>query len=549
MSWLSQAWGWSTNSREAITALGALMGGGIVARVVLGPASSSAHRPAADADRNRAGIATDFWLATVVAAVLLAAILLVHNWPVLTATIVPSGDAAADMLLVDRANHDWLLTGHYSRFGFNHPGPFFLYLRHIAESLAGGHLTGPYNAQLLAVIGGAALFLGMGAAAAAALVGGGWPGVAAALATLAVVLIQGQRGGMLSDAWMPNVLVAPFFAFVLLLAETIRGRLRLLPATTFCGGALAHGYVVLLPFVVLAWPLALAFGLQSRRQQAPGGRGLPVWPLAASLVIILLFVAPPLLDAFLHPPGNIARIVAMTPRLSGYAEPWGAALAFVAQYWMDLDPAILVAAGAGAVLALREPEPRNGLARVAAVVALVTLILVVAARSMPGPLHHFIGLFYQGALLALAVAAIATGLSVAMHGVAALRYTIIALAVLLAGIAVLGRFRDGYAGDPSLRALTDAIVRDARAQHDQRVRLQFSDSDRWAIAAGLLVDLDRFGQPSCVAAPELDFLFTPERICPTARDARHYDIVAAEACGDGCIARSGDVGIEAVPAR
>ena len=251
-----------------------------------------------------------FWLIATVAAALLAAILVTHNWPVLTAEILPSGDAAADMLLVDRANHDWLLTGHYSRFDFNHPGPFFLYLRHVAERLAGDVLPGPYNAHLLAVLGGVALFLGMGAAAAAGLAGGGWPGVAAALATLAVVLIQGQRGGMLHSAWMPDVLVAPFFAFVLLLAETARGRVWLLPAATFCGGALAHGYVLLLPIVGVAWPLATVLGLRCYRQRNPLARALPVWAIAGSLAIILLFAAPPLLDVLLHPPGNLARIAA-----------------------------------------------------------------------------------------------------------------------------------------------------------------------------------------------------------------------------------------------
>jgi len=491
-----------------------------------------------------------FWLIAAAAAVLLCVILVTHNWSVLHTEILPSGDAAADMLLVDRANHDWLLTGHYSRFDFNHPGPFFLYLRHLSERLVGNDLPGPYNAHLLAVFGGVALFVGMGAAAASTLAGGGWPGMAAALATLTVVLIQGQRGEILTNAWMPNVLVTPFFAFSLLLAETARGRLRLLPAATFCGGALAHGYVLLLPIVGVAWPLAALLGVRRYRQRDAVGRALPVWPIAASVALILLFAVPPLLDALLHPPGNVARIIAVARRSPpGDVRSWSSALAFVAQYWADLNPLIAVAAALGALLALRERGSRMGLGYVAFIVALLTVLMMVIVKRAPGELYPFIGLFYLGAPLALTVAAVASGLPSVMRGAIAARCVSIALALLLAGTALLGDFSGSYSGDPSLRPMTEAILRDARAPHEQRIRLQFADHEHWAVAAGLLVDLARFGQPACVVAPGWDVLFTPERICPPLANARQHDIVAAEACGDGCIVRSGKVGIQVIPEK
>src|SRR5262249_36322649 len=139
---------------------------------------------------------SSFWLATAMATAFLMVVVVAENWGELGAELIPSGDFAADALLVDRANHDWLLVGHYSRFKFNHPGPFFLYLRPIAEWWFAGYLPAPFNAHLLAVFGTAAFFLGMGSAGGAALAGGGRSGAIAAMASLAAALLQGGRSGM-----------------------------------------------------------------------------------------------------------------------------------------------------------------------------------------------------------------------------------------------------------------------------------------------------------------------------------------------------------------
>jgi hypothetical protein len=257
----------------------------------------------------RATSRTPFWATAAIAAVVIASVLVVQNHSALTTEILPTGDAAADVLLVESAQHRWLLTGHYSRFDFNHPGPFFFELRRLGEWLAGDLVPGAYNGDLLGVLIGNALFVGIGSAAAALLAGSGWNAGAAAAAAVLLVLRQVGSGGLLSDTWMPSVLVAPFFAFVLLLGHVARGRVRLLPATTFCAGALAHGYVVLLPIVALVLPVAAATGLRRRLRR---GATVPRWVLPAALVVALAFAAPALLDVALHFPGNLGRIVATT---------------------------------------------------------------------------------------------------------------------------------------------------------------------------------------------------------------------------------------------
>jgi len=54
----------------------------------------------------------------------------------LKAEEMPISDFAADLLLERKIDdHGYLLTGHYSRFKFNHPGPFFFYAYHAMHRL------------------------------------------------------------------------------------------------------------------------------------------------------------------------------------------------------------------------------------------------------------------------------------------------------------------------------------------------------------------------------------------------------------------------------
>ncbi|MBY0275334.1 hypothetical protein K2Z84_08335 [Candidatus Binatia bacterium] len=470
---------------------------------------------------------------------MIAIVLVAQNRTALTAEILPTGDAAADVLLVEHAKHEWLLTGHYSRFDFHHPGPFFFELRRLGEWLAGDAVPGPFNGDLLGVLIGNALFIGIGSAAAALLAGAGWQACAAAIATAIVVLVQAGRDSALSDTWMPSVVVVPFFAFVLLLAQVARGRVRLLPATTLCAGALAHGYVVLLPIVALALPLATATGLRRRTRR---GGTVPRWIVPTSVVIAVVFAMPPLIDVVLHFPGNLGRIVATslaTP--AGPGRSWSAALRFVAQYWTDLATLPAAVAFVAVLLGLTHRPSHEPLAAILGVIVLLTAALVVIVKRAPDELYPYIARFYLGAPLALECAAIA--LAIGRLSRRGARNAAAALAILGLGVAARADLGGRERGDPSLRVLTTAIQRDARAHGFDTVELAFEPDDRWPVAAGLLVDLGRQGEQACVAAADWGVLFTPERLCRARGEAARYVVVPPDACGTTCLARTEDAGI------
>jgi hypothetical protein len=82
----------------------------------------------------------------------------------ISAQVPPGGDLAADILLANQITEKgYLLTGHYSRFGVDHPGPFFFYIYHLFEILLPHAILSRCGIWALATAILNALFLARGA--------------------------------------------------------------------------------------------------------------------------------------------------------------------------------------------------------------------------------------------------------------------------------------------------------------------------------------------------------------------------------------------------
>src|SRR6202012_5916255 len=82
------------------------------------------------------------------------AVLVIRSRFLFAAAFYEQGDAGANSILIQQALHGTLLIGNYSREGFNHPGPAFLYVQAAGQwLLAGGAHLVPraWNAHVLAV--------------------------------------------------------------------------------------------------------------------------------------------------------------------------------------------------------------------------------------------------------------------------------------------------------------------------------------------------------------------------------------------------------------
>jgi hypothetical protein len=173
-----------------------------------------------------------------------------------------SADMGANSVLIEQARRFTLLVGNYSREGFHHPGPAFLYMESWGESIFWAMLhvvPTPWNGQLIGLY-----ILNAGFAACVVAVTYGW--IRSARGALAAVAVLGLFGVMhpavFNSDWMPYVYVPAFLTFLVSLASVFAGRSGDAWILALSGWFLIHGHAAFLfivpalvaaPIVVRTW--------------------------------------------------------------------------------------------------------------------------------------------------------------------------------------------------------------------------------------------------------------------------------------------------------
>ncbi|WP_428391223.1 hypothetical protein [Lichenicoccus sp.] len=262
--------------------------------------------------------------------------------------VLPMGDAAADDLLVQQAQHLRLLHGNYSRFGFYHPGPWFLYVAALGEDLF-YRWTGLFNSYLGAQTFALSLTQAIAFAVACRLWGlvSGRP----LFGALAVAIIAACIVSPLAPAnpfvqlWTPYSTIASSLLAATGLAGCILRGSSWLPLLVLGSAQMVNGHASFLGIVPMILGLAaLLLGIVHR----PALRlsTLSAWiagnrlPVCLSVAIAAFYAAPILLQTILHWPGELAQywhfIGALPPqRLAG---AWHTVLGFIpaAGVWLLL---------------------------------------------------------------------------------------------------------------------------------------------------------------------------------------------------------------------
>ncbi|HEX5255766.1 MAG TPA: hypothetical protein VFW69_18185, partial [Mycobacterium sp.] len=252
----------------------------------------------------------------------LLVLLLVRNRGLFARAVYEAGDPAANSILTLQAKHFALLTGHYSRVGFHHPGPAFFYVQAGGEWLLhdlARVVPAAYNGQAIAIMALNATLIAL-----ALTILYTWVrSVAAVLTAAGITLIfLAEHPQLVCSTWMPHVCFAPFLLYLFAVASVAAGRPRHLWIMVLAGGLLVHGHA---EFLVLVPLLALAALVPQRRQLLTQRREL----LIASAVLAL-FLLPIVLNATLHWPGEIPQYLAYGHRAPN--QPVAAAR-FLAQFW------------------------------------------------------------------------------------------------------------------------------------------------------------------------------------------------------------------------
>ena len=282
------------------------------------------------------------------------------------------GDFAATSLLVEDAKHQFLMQGHYSRTGINHPGPAILYSFAVGQfvfydwlRIADSQIAG----QLAGIACYAALWLAM-------------------CGILFNRIVRDQLGGlillsafMLASAyaerpemfgiWFPYPVYLPFSVFTLALSRLCIGKADSLIATAVSCGFLWHGHVSFLAItalmVFLAFLCVILFdGTRLKPSLARLLRFVTGnWiRLLVAGAILFVFLLPLIIRTIREFPDPIRQYLSYKTGRHSLVE----ALYFAMQYWGD--------------------------GVIAVIVATLLMVLLVAAARRRSELVDAIGVFY-----------------------------------------------------------------------------------------------------------------------------------------------------------
>ena len=496
------------------------------------------------------------WLVAVVSFVVLVAVLVARNAFLFSNSYYEDGDQGANSILIEQARHFQLLVGNYSRLGFNHPGPAYLYVQALGEELWYDLLHAvptPWNGQMLAVYALYSAFVAL----AVAIVYGWTRSAAAAAACLAAVAgFAAIHPMILASDWMPYLYVLTFALFILAGASVAAGAGRDVWIFALAGWFLIHGHAAYLFFVpgitgvvllALAWPRRrrILAGLRTGPWASLRGflgRNRRAW--IPAVAISALFLLPIVVNVALHWPGSFGRYFSYGSSSQAGGHSAGAVLTYVLWYWWPggSAPSDRLAGFIPLLSYLVASElawwcTRGLLRRFLLTLLGLTLVssvlfIAYAAVGIDNLTRngHYIGYFFWSApLLTLVAAAVALAeaLSRALAATAGRRVLAAVAAALVAAGALaaftaapLSRTSTSYS-DPDApwmsppdtdQAIPGAVVALSDDSPGQTLVINL-DHDTWEDLTGFLVQAERTGVRACVDSPHWAYMVTSQFIC------------------------------------
>jgi hypothetical protein len=442
-----------------------------------------------------------------VPAVVLASVLVTQNTFLFSTPMYEQGDSAADSVLIQQALRLRLLTGHYSREGFFHPGPAYLYVQAAGQWLFRNVLhvvpTG-WNGQLLAVFAFSAVFTGL-----AVMVVYGWTRswIVAAM-TFAVIC------GMICfhtlvpiSGWPPEMFVLTYLVFLLAAASVAARQARDLWVLALSGWFLIHGYAPFLFFVPLTLVVIAAFALWPSRGHVRADvrkfirerrrQWLPV------VVISVVFILPIALNLVLHWPGQFGKYIAYSESGKAGGHSADQVVRFMAWFWgPKLDTGIAqlacVAAAPAAIVWLTRGLLQRCLGALLVIALVTTVAFAYYATTAADVLsNYYIGYFYWSVpcvFMLIVVVAVTQALPSLLRPAVAVAAAASALAALVFGVVLRTSTNDN---DPALPSAVAAVA--ARA-HGQRLVLDVG-SGAWPQALGFALQAERTDVRFCLTDP------------------------------------------------
>ncbi|RIJ14366.1 hypothetical protein D1227_15545 [Henriciella mobilis] len=340
----------------------------------------------------------------------------------LGADLVPISDRAANSILIDQAKSDVVWHGNYSRVGFVHPGPFFIYVMTFGEVVFHDLLkitSAPVAQNIGAAIYASVFFI----LSVRTLRSANREHMVAAIVAVCVsIACLHMTLDVVSTVWPPNLYVPAAFLLGVSAWAVLNGSGFALIGFCLAGGALVHGHASNLALVpLIAVLVALRLGFKFARK-TPFTFELKRSHLVWCAVIFTAFVFPFAVHNLTVTPPEIMRYAEFSDRESNSLAE---GLYYTAQYWKTgwalLIPVLAVIAAVVLALRQRAGQPDHAAATADApetgtagtgrrqgfstlidafwVLAAFTLALAYYATAKIDNLHeYYIGYWYYGAI-------------------------------------------------------------------------------------------------------------------------------------------------------
>lgn len=461
------------------------------------------------------------------------AILLTRGGFLFTTPLHESGDSAANSILVRQAEHFTLLHGNYSREGFFHPGPAYIYILAAGQAFFHGLLHAvptPWNGQLIAVAIGNSALVATVVWVINSWTRSVWATLAAAVAVLGFI---DAHPLIIASAWMPYLYVPTFLCFVVSAASVAAGRTRHLWLLAVTGCLLIHGHVSFFLFVLVMAAAAAAAAVFLSAGSPPltavsrffRERRSHWIPAAVTCVV---FAVPVVADVVLHWPGQFGAYLRYMRSAQAGHHALSAALRYILWYWWDgsswiaLVVAIAVSVLAlGVTLRLADAALRRFLLATLGMNALASvLMLYYAMRGIDYLVYPYMGYFYWAIpMLTLVVAVI--GVITTMSGARSRHPVWVSVVIMTAALAAIctafkvpGMRMDVRDNERVLVTTTASLA----SRDPGRPIILHTAPTAQADALGLVLQAERTGVRACLSGLYPQVFFATSEFTCNSRD-------------------------------
>ena len=475
------------------------------------------------------------------------------DWATLLTPTNPCGDLASDMLHCNLIRDgEWPLVGHYSRWGFNHPGPFwFLYNYAIECSL---NWTGLPRFQIW-LIGGLltdsllALFSTIAISHYFLKKFNFYYAVIIAFVSVNFIRV----GDMNCSIWMPYRLTAPFLALLVCFLHIQSGNFKYLAFAVLLSMILIHSYVTMPLFTIPFLIICIIIGHIRIKECINISKNK--WQILLSAGTIIAFSAPILIDAICsNDRGNISKIFAA--QLSFRSMPkasWQEIELFcngiffqrnavTSTFSAILLPMIFV-------VSKIDSDLRKKIFSSLFLCLLVTLACLLSHKQTPTPLYAYVAVFCVSVNILIISTIISPLFSQECPISSNLVYDkavkiIFGLAIILLiclPLIIADKNSRTCFANPLIGEFANQIEADVSGPS---VSIDYEKHDLWPFIVGLLLELDQRGINVCTVQ-RMGPIYTDKMVCPH-RMKPNYKIITATNCENKCLFEKDGIGLTRV---